>query len=192
MRVSSLSGVKSLVGLNPVIEDNRGSFTEIYPIKSDPNMFPHGIHQVSQSRSSHCVFRGFHFQVGMDKAIRVVAGGVDLVLVDIRRNSPTFGDHSTEVLSAVNGDVIYVPSGIAIGFEVITLGATVQYFHSTRFDPLLAFTIAWDDPTIGLKWDNIPIMSDKDAHEGMSLQDWVHTFESTLPAMQLTDRPLMK
>lgn len=186
-------GVFEMIGQNPVIEDNRGRFTEVYPIKSHPAIFPNGIQQVSQSVSNYGVLRGMHWQVGMQKAFNVLRGSVRLVLADLRRNSPTYGQYSIDTIYP-NENILFVPSGVAIGFFVETHTAHVQYFHSCRYDPSLAFTLAWNDPTVNIDWgfnDLTPTLSDKDAHEGLSLVQWENTFESTLPEAQLTDHPLV-
>jgi dTDP-4-dehydrorhamnose 3,5-epimerase len=187
-----LEGVCEMIGLNPVYHDNRGRFSEIYPIKDRPEIFPNGIRQVSHSISYTNVIRGIHWQVGMAKGFMVLDGLVDLFTVDLRRNSPTFGQWAVED-KGYRDNILYIPSGIGIGFRTLTK-VHVQYLHSTQFDPALSFTLAWDDPTVDIDWSLVgstPIMSDKDANEGISLTQWSNTFESTLPDAQLTDRPLV-
>ncbi|TFW01499.1 dTDP-4-dehydrorhamnose 3,5-epimerase [Oxalobacteraceae bacterium OM1] len=124
--------------------------------------------QDNHSRSARGILRGLHYQIGRPQAklVRVIAGEVFDVAVDIRRSSPTFGQWVGAVLSAENKLQMWVPVGFAHGFVVIGETAEVLYKTSDYWAPEHERCIAWDDPQIGIEWplDGAPVLSDKDRH----------------------------
>ena len=122
--------------------------------------------QDNHSRSAKGVLRGLHYQIrhAQGKLVRVVAGEVYDVAVDLRRSSPTFGRHVAITLSADNAKMLWVPPGFAHGFCVTSESAdflykTTDYWHAEHERTLL-----WNDPALGIAWPvHAPILAAKDA-----------------------------
>ena len=127
--------------------------------------------QHNHSHSKRNVLRGLHYQSGrpQGKLVNVTAGEVFDVAVDIRPGSPTFGHWVGEILSAANRCQMWLPPGMAHGFLVLSDGADVLYKMSDYYAPESERCIAWDDPTLGIRWPlngAMPILSAKDAAGG--------------------------
>lgn len=121
--------------------------------------------QDNLSRSVKGVLRGLHYQIHhpQGKLMRVLQGAVFDVAVDIRHNSPTFGQHVALELSAENKFMLWIPEGFAHGFEVISEAAEVLYKTTDYWAPEFERSIAWNDPVIGIRWpEENPILSEKD------------------------------
>jgi dTDP-4-dehydrorhamnose 3,5-epimerase len=122
--------------------------------------------QDNHSRSVRGVLRGLHYQIRQPqgKLVRVVAGEIFDVAVDIRRNSPTFGKWVGEVLSSDNQRQIWVPAGFAHGFVVVSEFAEVLYKTTDYWAPEHERSIIWNDPGIGITWPDVggPVLSAKD------------------------------
>jgi dTDP-4-dehydrorhamnose 3,5-epimerase len=122
--------------------------------------------QDNHSRSARGVLRGLHYQIRQPqgKLVRVVAGEVFDVAVDIRKNSPTFGRWVGEVLSAENKRQMWIPEGFAHGFLVTSESAEFLYKTTDYWAPEHERCIAWNDPAIGITWplDGVPVLSEKD------------------------------
>jgi len=129
--------------------------------------------QDNHSRSVKNVLRGLHYQIQQPqgKLVRVVAGAVFDVAVDIRRSSPTFGQWIGEVLSAENKRQLWVPEGFAHGFVVLSDVAEFLYKATDYYAPQHERCIIWNDPTIGIQWpfDGLPVLSGKDG-QGVMLE----------------------
>jgi len=130
--------------------------------------------QDNHSRSTRGVLRGLHFQTvqPQGKLVRVVAGSVFDVAVDIRRDSPTFGQWAGEVLSAENKRQLWVPPGLAHGFLVLSDTADFLYKTTDYYAPEHERCIAWNDPALGIEWplDGVaPALSAKDV-AGLTLE----------------------
>ena len=110
--------------------------------------------QDNHSRSAQNVLRGLHYQVRQPQAklIRVTAGAVFDVAVDIRRSSPTFGKWVGEILSAENKRQMWIPQGFAHGFFVLSDAAECLYKTTDYWAPEHERSIAWNDPVIGAEW----------------------------------------
>lgn len=123
--------------------------------------------QDNHSKSAHNVLRGLHYQIRQPqgKLVRVVAGSVFDVAVDLRRSSPTFGQWVGEVLSAENKVQMWVPEGFAHGFVVLSQSAEFVYKASDYYAPEHERCIIWDDANIAIRWplSANPIISNKDA-----------------------------
>jgi dTDP-4-dehydrorhamnose 3,5-epimerase len=150
-----------------VFEDARGFFMETY---HGPRFAAAGIArkfvQDNHTRSVRNTLRGLHFQVThpQGKLVRVVAGEVFDVAVDLRRGAPTFARWHGVTLSADNRLQIYIPPGFAHGFCVLSDAADVIYKCTEVYDPKGDRSIRWDDPTIGIDWPlTDPLLSAKDA-----------------------------
>ena len=148
-----------------VVTDMRGRFTKVFHA---PSFAAHGL--VTQfaeeyySVSRRGVLRGMHFQRPPADHVKVVyctAGAVLDVVVDLRRESPTYGRHARVELSAERGNMLYVPRGLAHGFLVIEEEATLVYKVETVYAPAEDSGLAWDGCGIDWPVDN-PILSDRD------------------------------
>lgn len=135
--------------------DERGFFSETYK-KSD--YVAGGIDvdfvQDNESVSTQGVLRGMHYQINypQSKLVRVVDGEVFDVAVDLRAGSPTFGRWHGEILSAENGRQLFIPRGLAHGFLVLSDRAKFSYKCDDIYHPDDEGGLAWDDPTVGIKW----------------------------------------
>ncbi len=124
--------------------------------------------QDNHSKSARGVLRGLHYQTqqAQGKLVRVVAGEVFDVAVDIRSNSPTYGQWVGEVLSGDNKRQLWVPPGLAHGFLVLSESAEFLYKTTDYYAPAHERCIAWNDPTLAIAWPTIsvaPQLSEKDA-----------------------------
>jgi dTDP-4-dehydrorhamnose 3,5-epimerase len=124
--------------------------------------------QDNHSRSGRGVLRGLHYQLGspQGKLVRVTAGAVFDVAVDIRRSSPAFGQWVGFELSDANKRMLWVPPGFAHGFLVLSDSADFLYKCTTLYDAPNDRGIRWDDPAIGIAWPDTgmtPQLSGKDA-----------------------------
>ncbi len=164
--------IPDVVILEPrVFNDARGYFFESWRQRDfDALVRPIRFVQDNESCSSYGVVRGLHFQQGryaQSKLVRVTAGTVLDVAVDLRRYSPTFGQHVAVVLSEENRRQLFVPRGFAHGFAVLSERAVFQYKCDNYYAPEQEGAIAWDDPALAIDWQ-IPadriILSDKDRH----------------------------
>ena len=110
--------------------------------------------QDNHSRSARGVTRGLHYQRrhGQGKLVRVVAGAVFDVAVDLRHDSPTFGRWFGTILSEENQAMMYIPEGFAHGFQVTSESADFLYKCTDFYDPLDEAGILWNDPEIGIAW----------------------------------------
>ena len=124
--------------------------------------------QDNESKSSYGVLRGLHFQkppYAQSKLVRVVKGAVLDVAVDIRKGSPTFGQHMAVELTEDNHRQFFIPQGFAHGFAVLTDEVIFQYKCDNFYAPASEGAIAWDDPDLGIDW-RVPaekvILSEKD------------------------------
>ncbi|MFH1153574.1 MAG: dTDP-4-dehydrorhamnose 3,5-epimerase [Pseudomonadota bacterium] len=154
-----------------VFGDDRGFFMETWR-KDD---FKKHVTQLSfvqenHSRSRQGVLRGLHYQIvkPQGKLIRIVAGEVFDVAVDLRRSSPTFKQWTGITLSADNKKSLWIPPGFAHGFLVISKEAELIYKCTDYYAPEHERCINWNDPAIGINWPVClagihPILSDKDA-----------------------------
>ena len=123
--------------------------------------------QDNHSKSVKSVLRGLHYQVppkAQGKLVRVVAGEVFDVAVDIRKDSPTYGKWVGEVLSADNKRQLWIPPGLAHGFLVLSETAEFLYKTTDYYAPELERCIRWDDPYLAITWpiEGEPVLSGKD------------------------------
>jgi dTDP-4-dehydrorhamnose 3,5-epimerase len=164
------SDIPDVLILEPrVFGDERGFFFESYNKRTFAEVA--GIHadfvQDNHSRSAQNVLRGLHYQIQQPqgKLVRVVAGEVFDVAVDLRRDSPTFGHWVGESLAANNKRMMWVPPGFAHGFYVLSEYAEFVYKTTDYYSPEHERCIRWDDPELKITWPLIraePILSQKD------------------------------
>ena len=150
--------------------DQRGFFTESYNKRAFAEAVGAEVDfvQDNHSRSTRGVLRGLHYQLppsAQGKLMRVIAGEIFDVAVDLRRASSTFGRWFGIVLSAEKGNQLWIPPGFAHGFLTLSDTADVLYKTSDYYDPVCERSIVWNDPDIGIDWklEGEPILSGKDA-----------------------------
>ena len=155
------TSIDGVVIIKPrIFSDFRGYFFESFNQKKIEERVCKTIFvQDNESRSNYGVIRGLHFQkppFAQSKLVRVVKGSVLDVAVDIRKGSPTFGQHVAVELTEENHCQLFIPKGFAHGFSVLSKEAIFQY----KCDNFYAFQyeggIAWDDPDLGIDW-RIPV-----------------------------------
>ena len=153
-----------------VFGDERGYFFESYNeerFRSETGIDVHFV-QDNESRSKRGVLRGLHFQkkpYAQAKLVRVVQGKVLDVVVDIRKESPTFGKHIAVELSDNNHRQLFIPKGFAHGYVVMEDDTVFQYKCDEFYHPEAEGGIAWNDPDIGIDWgvaESDIILSEKD------------------------------
>ena len=151
-----------------VFEDNRGFFMESYNAErfADNGIsvyFVQDNHSLSLQKG---VVRGLHYQLNpkaQSKLVRVTAGAIYDVVVDIRKGSPTFGQWEGFELSSKNKYQLFVPQGFAHGFCTLTENTEVQYKVDQLYSVELDRGVLWNDPAIGIEWPvDKPILSEKE------------------------------
>lgn len=160
-----------------VFGDSRGDFFESYNEKVfSENGISNRFVQDNQSLSSYGVIRGLHCQIGLyaqSKLVRILQGKVLDVVVDIRKNSPTFGKHIAVELSDKNRLQLFIPKGFLHGFSVLSKTAVFLYKVDNFYNKESERCIRYDDRSIGVDW-RIPedkiIVSEKDLL-GLRLED---------------------
>ena len=152
-----------------VFGDARGFFFESFNHRRFAELVGRetGFVQDNHSRSARNVLRGLHYQIQQPqgKLVRVVQGAVLDVAVDIRRRSPTFGQHVAVELSADNKRMLWIPEGFAHGFTVLSETAEFLYKTTDYWYPEHERCIRWDDATLAINWrlNAAPSLSAKDA-----------------------------
>lgn len=178
------TAIEGVVIIEPrLFNDDRGYFFESYNQKAfNEQVRPVNFIQDNESKSSYGVLRGLHFQKGehsQSKLVRVVKGRVLDVAVDIRKGSPTFGQHVAVELTEDNHRQFFIPRGFAHGFSVLSETAIFQYKCDNFYCPQSEGAIAWNDPDLGIDWQ-IPvekaILSPKDANHPL-LKDSPYLFD---------------
>ena len=178
------TGIKDLIVIEPtVFGDNRGFFMESYSKKdfSEIGMDVEFV-QDNHSKSKKGVLRGLHFQTQhvQGKLVRVTAGAVLDVAVDLRKDSPTFGKHYLVELTADNKKMFYIPPGFAHGFLTLEDNTEFQYKCTDYYAPEFDSGVLWNDSDIGIEWSfekyglsvEAILLSDKDKKQ-QTLQEFV-------------------
>ncbi|CFR04500.1 dTDP-4-dehydrorhamnose 3,5-epimerase [Yersinia kristensenii] len=150
-----------------VFGDSRGFFLETFEKNRYKELLESDLEfvQDNYSRSSKNVLRGLHFQTvnPQGKLVRVVRGEVFDVAVDIRKDSPTFGQWEGVLLSEDNKIQFWVPPGLAHGFVVLSEIADFEYKCTDYYNPANEACLLWNDPDIGISWPiEFPKLSEKD------------------------------
>lgn len=167
MQVTATQHPEVLLLRPRVFGDARGFFFESYNRKTFASL---GIDaefvQDNHSRSAQGVLRGLHYQISQPqgKLVRVVAGEVFDVAVDLRRSSPHFGRVASFRLSAETHDMAWIPPGFAHGFQVLSGHAEFLYKTTDYYAPEFERCLLWNDPALGIDWplDGAPLLSVKD------------------------------
>ena len=164
------TAIPDLLIIEPrVFGDDRGFFFESFNRRRFADLTGHDVDfvQDNHSRSAQNVLRGLHYQIQhtQGKLVRVVQGAVLDVAVDIRKSSPTFGEHVAMELSAENKLMLWIPEGFAHGFSVMTETAEFLYKTTDYWFPEYERCIRWDDPALAIDWKlkSEPLVSAKDA-----------------------------
>ena len=139
-----------------VFEDERGYFFESFRQDKIKSQNPQLIfNQDNQSKSSYGVIRGLHYQLSpyaQTKLIRVITGKILDIVVDIRKNSPTFGKHYSIELSSDNKKQFLIPQGFAHGFSVLSKFAEIIYKCDNYYNKESERGINYNDPTLNIDW----------------------------------------
>lgn len=153
-----------------VFNDERGFFYESFNKRELAQALGLNLEfvQDNHSRSQKGVLRGLHYQIqpmAQAKLVRVIAGEVFDVSVDIRRSSPTFGQWVGVILSAENKRQLWIPEGFAHGFYVLSDYAECAYKTTGYYSPTHERSIAWNDAELGIAWPltSAPLVSTKDS-----------------------------
>lgn len=180
------TGIKDLIVIEPtVFGDNRGFFMESYSKKDFSKI---GIDvefvQDNHSKSKKGVLRGLHFQTQhvQGKLVRVTAGAVLDVAVDLRKNSLTFGKYYLVELTAANKKMFYIPPGFAHGFLTLEENTEFQYKCTDYYAPEFESGVLWNDSDIGIDWNfekyglsaETILLSDKDKKQ-QTLQEFIES-----------------
>lgn len=155
-----------------IFGDSRGYFFESFNARDFYRLTGFNVNfvQDNESKSSYGVLRGLHFQLppyAQSKLVRVVKGRVLDVAVDIRKDSPTYGQHVSAELSEDNHLQFFIPKGFAHGFSVLSDEALFQYKCDEYYAPQNEGALAWDDPDLAIDWKlsaDAVLLSDKDRH----------------------------
>jgi len=169
MEINS-TNIPDILVLKPdIYRDDRGFFLETY---REEHLQEKGIDvhfvQDNLSQSHRDTIRGLHYQIEQqqDKLLMVMQGTILDVAVDLRRQSPTFGQHVAVELSAENKHQMFIPKGFAHGFAVLSQMALVYYKCSDYYNPDGERGLFWDDPELGINWKvEDPIVSEKDQNQ---------------------------
>ena len=150
--------------------DERGFFSEVFNEQrfADAGIAVHFVQDNHSLSAKAGTIRGLHFQAppfAQAKLVRVVRGRMLDVAVDLRRSSPTYGRHVAVELSPESWRQIFVPVGFAHGFCTLEANTEVVYKASNYYSAAHDFGLAWDDPSLGIRWPAAPggaTLSDKD------------------------------
>ncbi len=171
-----------------IFRDERGYFFESFSQRDFQEKVCRTVFvQDNESKSSYGVLRGLHFQkppYAQSKLVRVIRGAVLDVAVDIRKGSPTFGQHVAVELTGENHRQFFIPRGFAHGFSVLTDEVIFQYKCDNFYAPQSEGALAWDDPDLGIDW-RIPadqvLLSEKDRHHSrLRDAEWLFDYNEKL------------
>ncbi len=150
--------IPDLILIQPKVHgDPRGYFVETFRLDSFEKAVGHAVEfvQDNESKSAYGVLRGLHYQTppyAQSKLVRVISGKVLDIAVDIRKGSPTFGQHVAIELSDENKYQLYIPRGFAHGFVVLSQEAVLSYKVDNYYAPDCDRGLAFDDPALNIDW----------------------------------------
>lgn len=173
--------IKGLFSIQPkIFGDERGYFLETFSLnKYNEVLADFNFVQDNLSLSSKGVLRGLHFQkppFDQGKLVQVIKGSVLDVSVDIRKNSPTYGEHLSIILSEKEKNQIWIPPGFAHGFCALEDNTIFSYKCTNYYSPENESTILWNDELLNIDWaiEN-PTISEKDK-KGIKFENFVSPF----------------
>ena len=175
------TGIEGVVVIEPrIFKDERGYFFESFSQREfNEKVMPVNFVQDNESMSSYGVMRGLHFQqmpYTQSKLVRCVKGAVLDVAVDIRKGSPTYGQHVAVELTEENHLQFFIPRGFAHGFAVLSEEAIFTYKVDNKYAPQAEASILFNDKTLGIDWplsETQMLLSSKD-REGTAFKDAVY------------------
>ncbi|MGI8419228.1 MAG: dTDP-4-dehydrorhamnose 3,5-epimerase family protein [Candidatus Levyibacteriota bacterium] len=171
---SSLQNVLQIK--RPTIIDDRGFFRESVRTSAIEKEIgtPFVVVQANHARSTKNTLRGIH-SAPWNKLIYVPRGIVQSVIVDLRKDSPTFGKHESFIIGEEDRTSIFVPAGCGNAYLVLSDDADYTYLTDQEWTPDKEYGIAWDDPTLGISWkfDTEPILSERDKNN-LTFQERFH------------------
>lgn len=183
------TSIEGVVIIEPrIFKDARGYFFESFSQQEfEEKVGKVQFVQDNESMSSYGVMRGLHFQrppYTQSKLVRCVKGGVLDIAVDIRKGSPTYGQHVAVELSEDNHRQFFIPRGFAHGFSVLSDEVIFQYKCDNFYAPQSEGAIAWNDPALKIDW-RIPtekvILSEKDKHHPLLADaEWLFDYHEDL------------
>jgi dTDP-4-dehydrorhamnose 3,5-epimerase len=168
MRVTRTGIAEVLIVEPQVFRDARGFFVESYNRRAFRESTGVDVEfvQDNHSRSARNVVRGLHYQIRQPqgKLLRVTAGEIWDVAVDLRVRSPTFGKWVASTLDATSARCIWIPAGFAHGFLVLSESAEVQYKTTDYYAPAHERTLLWNDPALAIPWplNGEPVLAERD------------------------------
>ena len=177
------TNIEGVIIVEPrIFKDGRGYFFESFSQREfEEKVCKTTFVQDNESKSSYGVLRGLHFQkppFAQSKLVRVIKGAVLDVAVDIRKDSPTFGQYVSVELTGENHRQFFIPRGFAHGFSVLSEEVIFQYKCDNFYSPQSEGAIAWNDPDLNIDW-RIPaekvVLSEKDSKHPR-LKDWQNMF----------------
>jgi len=159
--------IEGLLIIEPqLFKDDRGFFYESYNKNNLDKVINIVFVQDNESKSNRGVIRGLHFQAppyAQDKLVRVIKGSVLDVVVDIRAESETYGEHFAIVLDALSHNMLWIPKGMAHGFLSLEDNTVFSYKCSEYYHPEVEGCILWNDKDLNINWNiKNPIVSEKD------------------------------
>jgi len=159
--------IKDLLVITPsIFADDRGYFLESYNKKKLDTSLNIDFVQDNESASKKGVLRGLHFQkppFAQAKLVRVITGSVLDVVVDIRKDSLTYGKHYKHILTSKHKEQLYIPEGFAHGFLVLEDDTIFSYKCTSYYHKESEVSLSWNDPTLDINWQiEEPIISEKD------------------------------
>ncbi|MCQ4914169.1 dTDP-4-dehydrorhamnose 3,5-epimerase [Bacteroides nordii] len=183
------TSIEGIVIIEPrLFKDERGYFFESFNQREfEEKVFKTTFVQDNESKSSYGVIRGLHYQkppFAQSKLVRVIKGAVLDVAVDIRKGSPTFGQHVAVELTEENHRQFFIPRGFAHGFSVLSEEVIFQYKCDNFYSPQSEGALVWDDPDLGIDW-RIPtdkiLLSEKDMnHSRLKDTGWLFNYSENL------------
>ena len=177
------TNIEGVIIVEPrIFKDGRGYFFETFSQREfEEKVCKTTFVQDNESKSSYGVVRGLHFQkppFAQSKLVRVIKGAVLDVAVDIRKDSPTFGQYVSVELTGENHRQFFIPRGFAHGFSVLSEEVIFQYKCDNFYSPQSEGAIAWNDSDLNIDW-RIPVeevvLSEKDSKHP-KLKDWQSVF----------------
>jgi dTDP-4-dehydrorhamnose 3,5-epimerase len=182
MEIERLS-IPELILIKPqVFADERGYFFESFNEEKFAQKSGVGVNfvQDNESLSNYGVLRGLHFQnppYAQGKLVRVIRGSVQDVAVDIRRDSPTFGQHCSVILSGENKYQLFIPEGFAHGFLVLEDHTIFSYKCTNFYHRESEGSLKWNDPDLHIVWGiNAPALSEKDRNTAVNWKSFESHF----------------
>lgn len=174
MEITTFSIAGPLLITPKVYEDERGCFIETFQAERYAQHIPEHFVQDNLSKSKKGVLRGLHFQsppFAQGKLVQVMKGSVLDVAVDIRSESPTYGQHILVELDAIKMQQFYVPPGFAHGFIALEEDTFFAYKCTALYSPNHEKTLLWNDTDLNIAWPSLEVIVNQKDMQGTALKD---------------------